>query len=187
MFYFLNDNGVAIQAISSIILVCITAYYAVYTKRIVAQAVLQRQEWLMPAIVVEKFVVNTNSHKDFYCIEVYIKNIGNGVALNPLVKFYDGETGDFIMKSKHLIEPIEKGLLINTHIHISTDGFNHIRYQSGPEENSVVSVLNGVIEFNDIIGNKYSAEQSYSFNKKTGEIKPILGRYRLTKDGKPLI
>ena len=75
----INANSATVQAVSTVVLVMVTAYYAWQTRTTNRRMAQANKLSVMPAIVMEKEFVGANQPNPWSAI---IKNIGNGPAVN---------------------------------------------------------------------------------------------------------
>ena len=183
LIFFLNQNGVAIQAITTFVLVVITLYYAFQARATVKEMSRQRKESFRPIIVAEKFTINGSNKNNDFCIECELKNIGMGPALEIEVNFIDKKTEELVASSLHYIDYIEVGSNSLSHIHIPKAEFKNLRYTED-SDGGMSSNLISVIYFNNIYNETYVAKQGFAVKKDTNSMKHVLGTYEVVFLGK---
>ena len=92
MIIFLNQNSGAIQAISTIILVSVTIFYALQAMRAVKEAENSRKDLRLPIIKVRMQGPIINGMEKIKYISFQFHNLGYGLARDITAKFIDKES-----------------------------------------------------------------------------------------------
>ncbi|HAV58257.1 MAG TPA: hypothetical protein DCX45_12745 [Acinetobacter junii] len=175
---FFNVNGGAIQGFSTLVLVFITSYYAWQTRKMTLQMMLQREDEMLPIVVLGSFNnIHEADNPTDYCIHCRIRNIGNGPALNLLVRFYDTNNKSLVAQSKDKIDFLERGVSEETTIHMPISSFGEIDYRQD-KKGRFSALLIGEVEFVNFRGRAFSASQELTLYKDIMEILPIKGSYK---------
>ncbi len=127
MLDFLNNNSVAVQAFSTVILTLVTAYYAYETHKSVKIISEQKKDNILPMISFESMSILGHSRmpkKEYYCVECILKNLGNGPALRVVMGFIGGPEGNSESVSRHFIDFIDQKGSHKIHIHIPKKDFD---------------------------------------------------------------
>jgi len=186
MLDFLNMNGIAIQAISAIVLALITAFYAYETHKSVKVFSEQRKDNILPMLSIEKMVLpnkNELSKSDNYCVECTLKNLGNGPALRIVMGFVGGAKGNSESVSQHFIDFIDKQVSQQIHIHIPREDFDTVTGKT--KTNLVKYTIKAIIDFEDSYGDTYEIEQSLATEKFYDVWGPVLGSYVFSRVKSP--
>ena len=177
--YFLNNNSSAIEAVSTAVLVMVTIYYAIQSRKTVVEITKQRQDNLLPLIIAESFEVSFVHGSDNCCIEAVLKNIGKGPAFNLLVEFFDAETQNQVISSNHYLPYLYYEQKDTLHIHVPKDEINNLRFQQ-KEKGPLVTFLVCSIKFEDIYKRKIETKANFSYEKKSSVMKPMLGDFEFS-------
>jgi len=92
--YFLNVNSGVIQAVSTVVLVAITLFYALQTKNAVKEAINARLDARLPLIEPLEMRGPIKDSDLGETLELHIANIGYGPALDVRLVLPDGESHD---------------------------------------------------------------------------------------------
>lgn len=159
------------------VLVLVTGYYAFQTRKTVQAMEQQREDSMLPVVVIEGFDIHPiNRNQDTYCIGVSLKNIGNGPAFGIMIEFFDAETKKFIARSEHFIDYLEKSMSEDLSIHVSKEEFNDIRYED--LDGRMVCRLVALVTFKNFYSREVYARQMFVLEKSSMKIKPVVGTFK---------
>lgn len=145
---FLNSNSGAIQAIATVVLVIITAYYAIQTKFAVNEASNARKDVRLPIIRVG--VEGPFKAGDGKSFLIHLKNAGYGIARRISISFLKGETS--------FVRSLDEGMEHSVHITLSEEEYDDIASSTDSEK-----IIN--VEYLDIFSRKVRTAAEFVVEK----------------------
>lgn len=145
---FLNSNSGAIQAIATVVLVAITAYYAIQTKFAVNEASNARKDVRLPIIRVG--IVGPFNDANGKMFRIPLKNVGYGIARRISISFPRGETS--------LVRSLDEGMEHSAYITLSKEDYDGIA--GFPDSKKIVNV-----EYLDIFSRKMRTVAEFVIEK----------------------
>lgn len=176
-----NQNIGAVQAISTILLVIITCYYAWQTRKTVIELYTQRTLGIKPILLPKELCIHDKKAwgGKYSCINCILKNIGRGPALNIYVAIYDADTNKQIAIAQNYIDYLTvDSETDDSHIHIENEMFNRLSFKE--KENGVLMAkIKVMLHYDDIYGNTHFSERLFTYKREEGKFSPMIGSFTL--------
>ena len=180
---FLDAHGTAVQAISTVLILFVTAYYAWQTWSTVREIRKQRKDSTLPFVIAEAFEISDKeTGQEFYCVEAKLKNLGKGAALNVLIHFMEEDSEEVATSSRHLLPYLYEGQKDDLHIHITKTELDNLEFVE-EENGEVCAHIDCLISFEDIYGRRHSVRQNFQYERDNYKIVPIIGDIIFKKSG----
>ncbi len=180
IFNFLNTYTGVIQAIFIILLVLITAYYALQTRSTVKAMEIQRKDNILPIVISEELIISKKTSKE-NCIDGKFNNIGSGPAFSIRVNFLSMDTGYKIAESNEIIDYLEKGRR-KAHIHISAKDWKKLNFETiNGQQLAGIYVR---VHYQDYYGRITHSQRCFIVDKKSNSLEPIEGSFEFMHVGK---